>query len=347
MQATILFVVPRFHTNLYFATKALVEAGARVAVWGSSSGGAEDHSHVTPQVFRDPSDIAAMTEAWRALNPDIAFLRNSAKLRFAAARIGRRQGTALWSYDLHPYHRHEPFSRRFYLWRKGLPIRRVTASLGLESTPPDRWARYLPWPVVGDPPPPMPDRSSAGGPVTVLCVAKLARKRKMQHLVIDGMRAAGRAGKARLILIGSERESELAEDMAHYAALKAEAASEDWIEMRGLIPYAEMPALYAQSGICILPSFDEPLGFAPAESMAFGCVPVISTEAGSAGYIREGENGLLVDPHDPATVETALTRLIDDAALRLRLGQGARETALGELGPARFVERMQGLIAEG
>ena len=76
-------------------------------------------------------------------------------------------------------------------------------------------------------------------------------------------------------------------------------------------------------------------------------MPVISTEAGSAGYIREGENGLLVDPHDPATVETALTCLIDDAALRLRLGQGARETALGELGPARFVERMQGLIAEG
>ncbi|MBY6003878.1 glycosyltransferase family 4 protein [Salipiger bermudensis] len=346
MKATILFVVPRFHTNLAFAVRALTDAGAKVAVWGSSSGGAEDHSYIEPQVFRDAGDIAALEAAWSELKPDIAFLRNSAKLRFSAAKVGRRHGTALWSYDLHPYHRHEPFSRRFYLWRKGLPIRRVTATKGLGETRPDRWARYLPWPVVGDPPPPMPERKGEG-PVTVLCVAKLGQKRKMQHLVIDGMRAAGRAGAARLILIGSERVLDTPEDRAHGELLRAEAEAEGWIEMRGLIPFAEMPGLYASSDICILPSFDEPLGFAPAESMAYGCVPVISTEAGSAGYIREGENGLLCDPNDPATVEAALVRLIEDADLRRRLGQGARETALGELGPQRFVQRMQALINEG
>ncbi|APZ52701.1 glycosyltransferase family 4 protein [Salipiger abyssi] len=346
MQANILFVVPRFHTNLAFAVRALTDAGAKVAVWASQSGGAEDHSVIEPQVFADPSDTAAMTEAWRAFNPDIAFLRNSAALRFAAAKIGRRQGSALWSYDLHPYRRHEPLSRRFYLWRKGLPIRRVTASLGLGDTRPDAWARYLPWPVVGDPPPPMPERSSTA-PVTVLCVAKLGQRRKMQHLVVDGMRAAGRAGKARLILIGSERVLDTPEDRAHYAALKDAAEAEDWIDMRGLIPFSEMPALYAASDICILPSFDEPLGFAPAESMAYGCVPVISTEAGSAGYIREGENGLLVDPLAPETVRVALERLIGDADLRDRLGQGARATALDDLGPKRFVARMQALIDEG
>lgn len=346
MQAKVLFVVPRFHTNLFYATKALVEAGAQVDVWASESGGSEDHTYVEPRVFPDPGDIGAMTAAWESFGPDIAFLRNSAKLRKPAARIGRRRKTALWSYDLHPYKRHEPFSRRFYLWRKGLPIRRITANFGLGDTPPDRWARYLPWPVVGNPPPAMPERSGAG-PVTVLCVAKLGQRRKMQHLVVDAMREAGRAGKARLVLIGSERVMRGPDDQAHYDGLRAAAEAEDWIEMRGLIPYAEMPALYARSDICILPSFNEPLGFAPAESMAYGCVPVISTDAGSAGYIREGENGLLIDPNLPETVDSALTRLIDDPALRRRLGQGARETALDDLGPDRFVARMQALIDEG
>ena len=158
---------------------------------------------------------------------------------------------------------------------------------------------------------------------------------------------AGRAGRARLILVGSERVLDTPEDRAHFAALKASSEAEDWIDMRGLIPFSEMPALYASSDICILPSFDEPLGFAPAEAMAYGCVPVISVEAGSAGYLSEGESGLLVDPHRPETVAKALDRLIGDPELRQRLGQGARETALGELGPQRFVRRMQAIIDEG
>lgn len=346
MQATILFVVPRFHTNLFFATKALVDAGARVSVWASGSGGAEDHSHVVPQIFPDPADTSALKTAWDALSPDIVFLRNTAKLRVPVAKIGRRAGAALWSYDMHPWHRHETLSHRFLLWRQGLPIRRITANPGLGEATPDRWARYLPWPVVTDPPPPMPARSG-DGPATVLCVAKLGQRRKMQHLVIDAMREAGRAGRARLILVGSERVLDTPEDRAHFAALKASSEAEDWIDMRGLIPFSEMPALYASSDICILPSFDEPLGFAPAEAMAYGCVPVISVEAGSAGYLSEGESGLLVDPHRPETVAKALDRLIGDPELRQRLGQGARETALGELGPQRFVRRMQAIIDEG
>ncbi|GGG79902.1 hypothetical protein GCM10011415_31520 [Salipiger pallidus] len=341
----VLFVVPRFHTNLSFAVRALVAAGARVAVFASNSGGAEDHEVIVPRVF-NKQDTEALEQAWADFAPDIAFLRNSADLRVPAARIGRRHGTALWSYDLHPFHRSEPLSRKFYLWRKGLPVRRVTASLGLSDTVPDRGARYLPWPVVGDPPPPMPSRSG-DGPVHVLCVAKLGQRRKMQHLVIDGMREAGRAGRARLTLIGSDRVLDTPEDRAHFARLQAEDAAEPWVDLRGPIPFAEMPDLYASCDICILPSFDEPLGFAPAESMAYGCVPVISSEAGSAGYIRGEANGLIVDPHRPETVAQALTRLIDDAPLLARLGQAARDTALGELGPKRFVQRMAGLIVEG
>ncbi|MDO6585673.1 glycosyltransferase family 4 protein [Salipiger sp. 1_MG-2023] len=341
---SVLFVVARFHTNLSFAVRALVAAGAKVTVWASKSDGPEDHSLVSPQVFR-PDEQEAMRTSWRDAAPDIAFLRNSAELRVAAAKIGRREGTALWSYDLHPFHRREPLSRKFYLWRKGLPIRRVTATRGLSDVTPDRGARYLPWPVVADPPPPMPLRDNTG-PVTVLCAAKLGKRRKMQDLVIDALRPHGQAGKARLILAGSDSVFDAPEDRAHLAALYAAAKAEPWIEMAGRVPFPEMPALYARSDICILPSFDEPLGFAPAESMAYGCVPVISSEAGSAGYLSD-ENGIVIDPHQPRTIADALSRLIDDPALRARLGAGARDTALSELGPQRFVQRMAALIAEG
>jgi hypothetical protein len=54
---TILFVVPRFHTNLFFATRALVRAGYKVHVFARKSATLEDYSVVTPRVFDGKLDV--------------------------------------------------------------------------------------------------------------------------------------------------------------------------------------------------------------------------------------------------------------------------------------------------
>ena len=46
--------------------------------------------------------------------------------------------------------------------------------------------------------------------------------------------------------------------------------------------------------------------------------------AGVADAVRDGETGLLVDPEDPAAVAAGIVRLLDDDALRARLGAGGR-----------------------
>lgn len=48
---SVLFVVPRFHTNLFFATRALVDYGHKVSVIATSSMLIEDHSVVRPIVI--------------------------------------------------------------------------------------------------------------------------------------------------------------------------------------------------------------------------------------------------------------------------------------------------------
>ncbi|WP_353473641.1 glycosyltransferase family 4 protein [Salipiger sp. H15] len=342
MRPRILFVVQRFHTNLWEATRALNEAGVDVAVWGAGHGRTEDHSIVAPKLFPEDVAPAELRAAWEALKPDLVILRNVAPHRRAVARLARASGTPMWFYDLNPYHWREPLKRKLTRRFHGLPLRRVTPVLGLDtSVPPDRGARYIPWPVVAAPEAPA---RSGEGPVTVLCVAKLYNPRKNHGLVIEALRAAGRAGKVRLMLVGTTGDPQ--KHAAQIAALQAEAAAEPWLDLRANVPFMEMPGLYAQADICILPSVREPLGFAPVESMAHGCVPVISTDAGSAGYVRHGENGLHVDVERPGAVEEALTRLIEDLALRQRLGGAAKETAQGELGAERFVARMRDLMRE-
>jgi glycosyltransferase involved in cell wall biosynthesis len=54
-------------------------------------------------------------------------------------------------------------------------------------------------------------------------------------------------------------------------------------------------------------------------------VPVVATTAGAfPEVIDHGVTGLLVPPGDPAALAEAIARLMDDAALRRRMGDAGR-----------------------
>ena len=75
------------------------------------------------------------------------------------------------------------------------------------------------------------------------------------------------------------------------------------------------------------PSTDEGLPNAVLEAMAAG-LPVVSTRVGGIPDLIDDEvTGLLVAPGDPEALAAAITRLVTDEPLRLRLGAAARERA--------------------
>ena len=60
------------------------------------------------------------------------------------------------------------------------------------------------------------------------------------------------------------------------------------------------------------------------EELALGLPVIGSRHAGIPDAVLDGETGLLVDEGDAAGLESAMLRLADDRALRLRLGANAR-----------------------
>lgn len=87
---------------------------------------------------------------------------------------------------------------------------------------------------------------------------------------------------------------------------------------------------YAASDIFLLPSLYEPFGLCILEAMASGLPVVISREAGAAELIQDRVNGLLLeDPGDVSEIGAKLDLLVEDADLRRRLGDRARQTAMG------------------
>ncbi|TNY38738.1 glycosyltransferase family 4 protein [Thermomonospora catenispora] len=107
-----------------------------------------------------------------------------------------------------------------------------------------------------------------------------------------------------------------------------------------------LDAELAQASIYALSSRFE--GFAMVVLEALNCgLPLVSFDCptGPREVIRDGDNGLLVPPEDVDALGAALCRLIEDRALRRRLGAAAVGTA-AEYGPAQIRARWEALFAE-
>jgi glycosyltransferase involved in cell wall biosynthesis len=83
----------------------------------------------------------------------------------------------------------------------------------------------------------------------------------------------------------------------------------------------------ARADVFALTSRYEGFGNVLVEAMACG-VPVVATSSpGTREIVSVGEDGLLVERHEPAAVASALERILSDAALRLRMSETARRHA--------------------
>lgn len=103
----------------------------------------------------------------------------------------------------------------------------------------------------------------------------------------------------------------------------------DVVRLLGFVPDDDLPALYTAADVFVLASrrYDllvEGFGIAVVEASASG-LPVIGTRSGGIPEaVREGVTGVIVEPDDPASVATAAIRLLEDEALRRRMGHAGR-----------------------
>ena len=100
---------------------------------------------------------------------------------------------------------------------------------------------------------------------------------------------------------------------------------EEAVRFTGYADYDRAPNLYREADVFVSPTYAEGFSNTILEAMAAG-LPVVSTDTvGVSDCLRDGENGLLVQPgHVPALAD-ALSRVISDEALRRRLAAAGLE----------------------
>ncbi|MFA7268815.1 MAG: glycosyltransferase family 4 protein [Sterolibacterium sp.] len=164
----------------------------------------------------------------------------------------------------------------------------------------------------------------AGNPVVVLPARMLWDKGIGEFVAAAAMlRQSGVA--ARFVLAGERDAGNLAAiPLAQLERWHAEGIVE-WIGHQD-----DMPRVLASAHIVCLPSYREGLPKALIEAAAGGRPIVTCDVPGCREVVRDEENGLLVPPHDVAGLAAALRRLIEQPALRARMGRRGRAIAAAE-----------------
>lgn len=180
---------------------------------------------------------------------------------------------------------------------------------------------------------PLPDVQPEAG--RTVFVGALEKAKNLPIL----LRAMDRVPAARLKLVGDGPLRSQLEDLAK------ELGVTERVVFAGRKPSSQLPAILNRAQAFALTSHYEGHPKALIEAMACG-VAVLGTDVeGIRNVIRHEETGLLCPP-SPEGIAAALTRLLEDAPLREKLGRGAREFAIREYSLDRIAQQELALLAE-
>jgi len=160
--------------------------------------------------------------------------------------------------------------------------------------------------------PPLVRTEALARPVRILCVARLIARKGVRDLIqavaqID-------APAVHLVLQGSGRDEASLRDYV------ASLGMNERVEFGGFKPQRDLPRVYAEADLFVLPSYSESCSMALLEAMASG-LPVVATNVGGTPeLIQDGCGGLLVPESDPKALSAAIAHLAGRPECRNRMG---------------------------
>jgi len=180
-----------------------------------------------------------------------------------------------------------------------------------------------------------PAASPAGGPLEVLFVGWILEAKGVREL----LQAARALPDMRFTLIG-------AEEPAFVETIRAELEALSNVQRLPPRPREGVLELYRAADVFVLPTWREGFPNVVLEAMAAG-LPIVTTPVGAIPEaVRDGQEGLLVPPRDPAALTAALRRLVRDPDLRRDLGARARARAEQVFDVHVVMERLEALYRE-
>ncbi len=160
-------------------------------------------------------------------------------------------------------------------------------------------------------------------PRRLLFVGRIAPEKGVETaiLALKAIRAGSGGDDVMLTILGGG-------DPGYEQTIRALAVAEgleDAVTFAGFADTAGVAAAYRTHGILVFPSrWEEPFAITPLEGMASGVAVVATATGGSREIFADGENALVFPVDDVTACAHAVTRLVVEPELRMRLRAAAR-----------------------
>ncbi len=116
---------------------------------------------------------------------------------------------------------------------------------------------------------------------------------------------------------------------------------------RALKPYSDAWINFWRAGdLFVFPTRHEAFGMVLQESAAAALPRIGTRENAGPELIDDGRTGVLVDPEDTAALSRAMTALLDDPALRLRMGRAARDWVERTAAPSVYARTLEKVVMD-
>jgi D-inositol-3-phosphate glycosyltransferase len=140
------------------------------------------------------------------------------------------------------------------------------------------------------------------------------------------------ADQLRVLVIGGDPGADpetMSGEMRRLLDLCRELEVEDLVRFLGQRDQDILPYYYSAADVVVVPSHYESFGLVALEAMACG-TPVVASETGGLVYlVRDGETGFHIPAAQPQALADRLQQLLEDEALRSKLGAQASAYARG------------------
>lgn len=163
------------------------------------------------------------------------------------------------------------------------------------------------------------------GEAEVVFTGTLTEKKGVVSLVKAWPLVLEKIPDARLHFYGKDGSAPGIPSMrAHLVALLPETARGS-VVFHGHVERTELKAALRRARAAVFPSYAESFGIAPFEAMGTACPTIYSRRGPGPELVRDGVDGLLVEPGNPEEIAGAILRLLGDDVLARRLGVAGRE----------------------
>lgn len=176
-----------------------------------------------------------------------------------------------------------------------------------------------------------PDDPAQRRPDVVLFLGDFSQRKGVRDLLAAAPAVLQRRPAARFVLAGGPPPADVAAQAAPLG---------DAVRFPGFVRGAHKVRTLHEASLLALPSYAEGLPVAVLEAMAAG-LPVVTTPVGGVpDFFRDGVNGWLTPPGDVPALAAAITRLLDDPAASLAMGQHNRQQAVEQFAVPQYAQRL-------